>query len=197
MTVLGEGGTRATSSDLPGRSAAAWLGSWVWVPAMPLGATVLPAIYPTGHAAGRSPGGRPVGWTGSLLAGPRSRCSTTPTSRSPRPTPSATTRSPVGTSSRHFVAVAFVAAALVEVVLVVVTFVWTLRRLRRRGIARARAAGLADRRGGALMVGALLNSPVVMFGPPCSPRWRSSIGIVRYQLFDIKLVLRSGLVYGC
>lgn len=195
-SIVGEGWTLATfHHDLPGRSTAAWLGSWVWVTAMPLGATVLPAVYPTGRADGTfARGVVRIGWTGSLLAG-AAVAMLDDAYQSVAPAHSLG-HNPVsgGHLQPAFVAVAFVAAA-VEVVLVVVTFVWTLRRLRRAASPEREQLAWLVVSVMPLILGAFFAPPTVMFGLTVVTSVTLVVGIVRHQLFDIKLVLRSGLVY--
>ncbi len=197
VTVAGEGWTLAAfHHDLPGRAPAAWLGSWMWVTALPLGATVLPAIYPSGHAV--TAFGRwvvRIGWAGALLAGagvamlddayqsvaPGHQLGHNPVSG--------------GHAQTAFVGLA-VAAAAVEVLLVVVTFAWTLRRLRRAQSPEREQLAWLVVSVMPLMVGVFVAPPPVMFVLTVVTTITLLIGIVRHQLFDIKLVLRSGLLYG-
>jgi signal transduction histidine kinase len=196
VTVLGEGWTLTTfHHDVPGRALAAWLASWVWVPALPLGATVLPAIYPTGRAVDRF--ARRVvriGWAGGILAGV-SVAMLDDAFRSVAPG-HPLGHNPVsgGRAQGLFVGLA-VTAALVEVVLVVVTVAWTLRRLRRSVSPEREQLSWLVVSVLPLLVGVFLGSPVVLFALTVLTSVTLVIGIVRHQLFDIKLVLRSGLVY--
>jgi signal transduction histidine kinase len=196
LTVLCTGWALTTFHvGLPGRAAAAWLGSWVWVPALPLGATVLPAIYPTGRA--ESPVARWVvrlGWGGGIVAAvavamldgayrdvvPGHALGHNPVSG--------------GSGEPVFVAMALT-AAVAEAVLVLVTFGWTLRRLQRATSPEREQLAWLVLSVTPLLVGVFLNSALVMFLITVATSVTLVIGIVRYQLFDIKLVLRSGLVY--
>jgi two-component system, NarL family, sensor kinase len=196
-SILGEGWALASYQlSLPGRTFAAWLASWVWATAIVLGATVLPAIYPGGSAVGRF--GRWVvrlGWAVSLLLGaalaalddayrsvlPGHRLGDNPVSH--------------GSGQRAAAALA-VGAAVVGTVLVVVTFVWMLRRLRRAtSPEREQLAWLVVSVLPAV-VGGFVAPPPVTFVLTVLTSAGLVVGIVRHQLFDIKLVLRSGLVYG-
>jgi signal transduction histidine kinase len=197
LAILGEGWALASYHvDLPGRTLMAWLASWIWVTALILGATVLPAIYPTGRAVGRF--GRWVvrlGWGSSLLAGaavallddsfraavPGHDVGHNPLSG--------------GALQPVFVGLAAV-AAVAGLLLVVATLVWTLRRLRRAASPeREQLAWLLASVVPAIVV-SVVASPPVMFAVNLLTSVALVVGIVRHGLFDIKLVLRSGLLYG-
>jgi signal transduction histidine kinase len=197
VTVLGEGWTLATFHHaLPGRALAAWLASWIWVPALPLGATVLPAIYPSGHAVGRFAGWIVrVGWAGGVVAGVSVAMLDDAFGSVAPGHPLGHNPVSGGRGQAAFLALV-VSAALVEVVLVVVTLVWTLRRLRRSTSPEREQLAWLVVSVLPLMIGVFLNSPVVLFALTIATSITLVIGIVRYQLFDIKLVLRSGLLYG-
>jgi signal transduction histidine kinase len=78
---------------------------------------------------------------------------------------------------------------------VVVTFVWTLRRLRRAASPEREQLAWLVVSVMPLILGAFFAPPTVMFGLTVVTSVTLVVGIVRHQLFDIKLVLRSGLVY--
>jgi signal transduction histidine kinase len=88
------------------------------------------------------------------------------------------------------------AAALVEVALVLFTIGWTLRRLRRAESPEREQLSWLVLSVAPLLLGVLLSSPPVLFLLTVATSATLVIGIVRHQLFDIKLVLRSGLLYG-
>jgi signal transduction histidine kinase len=197
LAILGEGWALASYSvDLPGATLFGWIASWVWVTALILGATVLPAIYPTGRAVGRF--GRWVvrlGWGTSLLAG-AAVALLDDSYRSAVPGHDVG-HNPVsgGAAQPLFIGVAAVAAAT-GLVLVAVTLVWTLRRLRRAtSPEREQLAWLLLSIVPSIVVG-FVAAPPVMFVVNLLTSVALVVGIVRYRLFDIKLVLRRGLVYG-
>lgn len=197
LAILGEGWALASYHvDLPGRVLMAWLGSWVWVGAMVVGPTVIPAIYPTGHAHGRT--GRVVVRLGLACAFVVSACLAllddayrgvvqghrlghNPLSHGYAQLP---------------VAVLAIAAAACAVGLAVFTLVWTLRRLRWAvSPEREQLAWLVAAVVPSTLVAAVA-SPGVSFVVNLLANFALVVGIVRYQMFDIKLVLRSGLLYG-
>lgn len=197
VTILGEGWALASYQlDLPGRVLMAWLGSWAWVTTLILGGTVLPAIYPTGRAAGRfARWVVRIGWTASLVAGAAVAGLNAPFRSAvpghrlgPNPVTDGRFQTPL--------LVVAGAAAVCGVVLVVVTLVWTLRRLHAAGSPeREQLAWLMLSVIPSIVVG-FVAPPPVMFAVNLLTALALLVGIVRVQLFDIKLVLRSGLVYG-
>ena len=197
LAILGEGWALASYHlSLPGRPLMAWLGSWVWATALFLGATVLPAIYPTGRATTRmSRWIVRLGWGASLLFGfalaglndaydgvaPGHQLGPNPLTR--------------GRFEPIFLGAAGT-AVVTSVLLSAVTVGWTVRRL-------ARATSPEREQLAWLLVSVIpvilavvLGPPVVLFAVTLLTTVMLLIGIVRYQLFDVKLILRSGLVYG-
>lgn len=197
VTILGEGWALASyHADLPGRVLLAWLSSWAWVTTLILGGTVLPAIYPTGRTTSRF--GRWIvrlGWTASLLAGAAVAGLDDPF-RSAVP---GHRLGPNPVTEGHFqTPLLFVTgvAAAGGAALVVVTLVWTVRRLRRAASPeREQLAWLMLAVIPSIVVG-IVAPPPVMFAVNLLTSLALLVGIVRVQLFDIKLVLRSGLLYG-
>jgi len=198
LAVLAEGWALASYHlPLPGRTALAWLGSWSWVTAIFLGATVLPAIYPSGHATTRW--GRwivRVGWSASVVLGlalsglddaydgvaPGRRLGPNPLTR--------------GHFQSILLAVAIV-AAVTSVVLSVITIGWTLRRLARaRSPEREQLAWLVVSVLPVIVAAVVNAPPVVLFALTLLTTLTLLIGVVRYDVFDVKLILRSGLLYG-
>lgn len=197
LAILGEGWALASFHiGLPGRAFAVWLGSWVWVGAMVVGPTVVPAIYPHGRAedrVARFVARAGVGCAG-LLTGclalldvayqgvlPGHRLGHNPLS---------------GGHGQLPLQVLAVGAAAASLLLAVFTLVWTLRRLRRAvSPLREQLAWLVASVVPSIFV-ALVAPPAVAFVVSLFASAALLIGVVRHQLFDIELVLRSGLVYG-
>ncbi|MGH3509128.1 MAG: hypothetical protein ACRDPI_02730, partial [Nocardioidaceae bacterium] len=197
LTILGEGWALASyGTDLPGRTFFAWLGAWPWAPGFAAAPTLLPLLYPSGrthsHFAHRLVVATLVACTGlgvavALLDGtfdssvPGHRLGANPISR--------------GYLQGLLVGLA-VACALAVVIIALLAWAHTLRRLwRAQSPEREQLAWLL-----AMVVPVLVAAPLV-------PPWLNlvvdllslvgiGIGILAHQLFDIKLVLRSGLVYG-
>ncbi|HET6626084.1 MAG TPA: ATP-binding protein [Nocardioidaceae bacterium] len=197
LAIFGEGWALASYQlGLPGRTAMAWLASWVWSTSLILGATVLPAIYPGGRAVSRF--ARRVtacGWTVSLVLG-ACLALLDSTYRSSAPG-HRLGHNPIsdGSFQTPIIAVA-IAAGLAGVVLVLVSTGWLLVRLWRSvSPEREQLAWLLAAVLPAIAAG-LLAPPVVLFVVTLLTSVALVIGIVRHQLFDIKLVVRSGLVYG-
>lgn len=197
VAILGEGWALATfHTGLPGRAVAAWFGSWTWATALLLGATVLPAIYPDGHATDRfSRRVVRIAWTVSLIAGaclalldgpyrevvPGHHLGHNPVSG--------------GRFELPLIVVAAVAGA-VGVVTAIATLVWMVRRLRRSVSPEREQLAWLFVSVVPTVIGAVVANPPTMFAITLVTSITLVIGIVRYQLFDIKLVLRSGLLYG-
>lgn len=197
IAILGDGWALASYDlSLPGRSLMAWLGSWLWATALFLGATVLPAIYPTGRATTRL--ARWVvrlGWVMSVLfaaglsglddayrgVAPGHHLGSNPLSHG------------------HFQPV-FLGAAAVGVVgsvlLSAVTLGWTVRRLARAASPEREQLAWLVVSVLPVILAAVLGLPVVLFVVTLLTTVTLLVGVVRYQLFDIKLILRSGLLYG-
>ncbi|MGH3445026.1 MAG: hypothetical protein ACRDPB_06590, partial [Nocardioidaceae bacterium] len=197
LAILGEGWALASYQvALPGRTFMAWFGSWIWITALTLGATVLPAIYPDGRAVSRFARRLAASsWAASLTMGaclslldmgyeqvvPGHRLGHNPLSHGHLQTP--------------LLAVG-AAAAVASLVLVVVSLVWMVRRLwRSRSPEREKLAWLMVAVVPTVAV-APVSSPALMFVVTVLTSLALLVGIVRYQLFDIKLVVRTGLLYG-
>lgn len=198
LAVLAEGWALASYNvPLPGRTLLAWLGSWSWVTAIFLGATVLPAIYPSGHAT--TGWGRwtvRVGWSASVLlglalAGLDDAYDGVAPGHHLGPNP---------LSHRHFQAIFLavaIVAAVTSVVLSAVTIGWTLRRLARASSPEREQLAWLVVSVLPVIVAAVVNAPpAVLFGLTLLTTLTLLVGVVRYDLFDVKLILRSGLLYG-
>ncbi|MFC6705588.1 sensor histidine kinase [Flexivirga alba] len=197
VAILGEGWVLASYNvSLPGRTPMAWLGSWIWAPALFLGATVLPAIYPTGRATTRmSRWIVRVGWTASVLfglalsglddaydgVGPGHQLGPNPLTHG------------------HFQPV-FLGAAVLAVVTAValsaVTIGWTIRRLARASSPEREQLAWLVVSVLPVIVAVIVGPPVVLFVVTLLTTVTLLVGVVRHQLFDVKLILRSGLLYG-
>jgi signal transduction histidine kinase len=197
VAILGEGWALATfHTGLPGRTVAAWLASWTWATALLLGATVLPAIYPDGRAADRF--ARHVvriAWTASAVVGGCLALLDGPY-RDAVPGHHLGHNPISGGRFEVPLVVAAAAAGIVGVATAVATLVWMVRRLRHAVSPQREQLSWLFVSVVPVVVGALLASPPVMFAITLLTSVTLLIGIVRHQLFDIKLILRSGLVYG-
>lgn len=197
LAILGEGWALASYHlGLPGRPVMAWLGSWTWATALFLGGTVLPAVYPTGRATTRM--GRWIvrlGWSGSLIFGvglagldevydgvaPGHRLGPNPLSHGHL--------QPVFT-------VAAAAGVIMSVLLSAITLGWMIRRLRRAASPEREQLAWLVISVLPVIVAVVLGTAPVLFVVTLLTTITLLIGIVRYQLFDVKLILRSGLLYG-
>ncbi len=181
---------------LPGRTAVAWVGSWVWVPALVLPATVLPAVYPSGRAATRI--ARRIvgaGWLTSLCAAAGIAGLDGPY-RSSAPGHALGHNPLSGGHGQVLFTTLLVAGGASALLLIVFTVGWMLRRLRyARSPEREQLAWLVVAVVPSLVAGATA-PPALAFVVSMVVSLALPIGIVRHQLFDIKIVLRRGLVYG-
>jgi signal transduction histidine kinase len=197
LSVAGEGWALASYHlTLPGRTAAAWLGSWPWVLGLILGPTLLPLLYPSGRTTSRFGHRLAVALlvAGALVAGclallddaydgtvPGHQLGANPLARGHL-------QQPLG--------VLAVAAAASAMLLGVTAWAHTLRRLwRARSPEREQLAWLLAMVVPLLVV-APLDQPWLTFAVQAVSPVALLLGIVRYDLFDIKFVLRSGLLYG-
>jgi signal transduction histidine kinase len=197
VTMFGNGWALASYHwALPARSFFAWWGAWPWAPAFLLGSSLLLLIYPSGHTVSRSghrlavaslvsAGGLTIGMSlldqsyDSVVNG--RDLGVNPVSQGHLQTP---------------LLVLTVVSALLGVVVALLTWGHTARRLwRAASPEREQLAWLTVGVVPELAV-APLNSPWIEFLANMLTTAALAIGIVRYRLFDIKLVLRSGLVYG-
>lgn len=197
ITMFGSGWALASYHvDLPGRAFAAWWAGWVWAPAFLLGSSLMLLVYPSGRTSSRfghrlavtslvSSAGLVVGM--GLLDAPYDsvvvghRLGHNPLSR--------------GALQGPILGLA-VASVLLGVAVVFATWGHTARRLwRAASPEREQLAWLIVAVVPELVV-APLNSPWFEFATNVITAVALAIGIVRAQLFDIKLVLSSGLVYG-
>lgn len=197
LAIFGEGWALASYHlALPGRVPMAWLGSWIWATALFLGTTVLPAIYPSGRATSRM--GRwivGVGCCASVLfalglaglddvydgVAPGHRLGPNPLTHS---------------HFQHFFVSVAVLGAATAVVLSAVTIGWMTRRLTRAQSPEREQLAWLVVSVLPVIVAVLLGRPLVLFAVTLLTTITLLVGIVRYQLWDIKLILRSGLVYG-
>lgn len=197
VTMFGNGWALASYHwDLPARPFFAWWGAWPWAPAFLLGSSLLLLIYPSGHTVSRfghrlavaslvSAGGLTIGM--SLLDQPYDSVvngrdlGVNPISQGHLQTP---------------LVVVTIVSALLGVIVALLTWGHTARRLwRAASPEREQLAWLTVAVVPELVV-APLNSPWIEFVTNVLTAVALAIGIVRHQMFDIKLVLRSGLVYG-
>lgn len=197
LAVLGEGWALASYPlSLPGRGAAAWLGSWTWAVGLIAGVTLLPLLYPTGRTSSRSAHRLAVavvvptvllGVGLALLdqsydaAVPGHHLGVNPLSQG---------------RFQPLLGGLAVAGALVALLLGLVIWGHTLRRLwRAQSPEREQLAWLLAMVV-PVVVTAPLNLPWVSFSVQAVTPVLLLIGIVRHDLFDIKAFLRSGLLYG-
>lgn len=197
LCIVGEGWTLASfHHDLPWRTTVAWLASWIWVPALPLGTTVLLAVYPTGRATSRI--GRIVcrgGWASGIAAGLAVALLDGPYQSVAVGLPLG--HNPISGGRWQGPATAvLVVVAIVAITLSLFTMGWTVRRL--AVSASPERVQLAWLLLSVLMVlvGVLANNPVVLFVLSVGSTVTMLIGIVRHNLFDALVILRSGLLYG-
>lgn len=180
----------ATWEDpLPGRTAAAWLASWVWFPTFVLLPTVLLALYPTGRA-GR---GRRALVAASFVAtalmalalatAPDAVDDLVPELANP-------VALPVLSQA------ALVAGAPLLIACVVLALVDALRRLwRGRSPEREQLALLLLALAVAVSLDAAPGWPVALLADLVVPL-AFGVGLVRYRLFDLQLAVRRTLLYG-
>ncbi len=197
LSVLGEGWALASYHlALPGRALAAWAGSWPWALGLLLGPTLLPLLYPTGRTTSRLGHRLGVGLVGAALVvtvclalldttyvamAPGHHLGVNPLSQG---------------HLQPSLAVVAATAAVAGVLLGLVVWAHTLRRLwRAQSPEREQLAWLLAMVVPLLLV-APLNTPWLMFAVQAVSPAALVVGIVRYDLFDIKLLLRSGLLYG-
>ncbi len=197
VTMFGTGWALASYHvDLPARALFAWWGSWPWAPAFLLGSSMLLLLYPSGRTASRF---------GHRLA-IASVCSAVGLVLSmallDSPYDSVITGHDLGAnpiSQGHLQApleVLVAVSAIAGVLIALLIWGQTARRLwRSQSPEREQLAWLTLAVVPTVVV-APLNSPWVEFVVNLATTAALAIGIVRYRLFDIKLVVRSGLVYG-
>jgi two-component system, NarL family, sensor kinase len=197
LAIGGEGWALASYHvDLPGRTLSAWLAAWPWAPALLLGSSLLPLLYPTGRTASRFAHRLAVAavTAAGAVAVALALLDATFTDSVP-----GHHLGPNPLSQGHLqTPLVVLAAAGAVVALLVAVLAWghTLRRLwRARSPEREQLAWLL-----AMVVPvavtAPLNTPWVSFTVQAFTPVGLVVGIVWHQLFDIKPVLRSGLVFG-
>lgn len=197
LAIFGSGwGLASYHLDLPGRALFAWLASWPWAPALLAGPALVALLYPSGRTtssfAHRLAG---LSVTAAVTVGvcfmlldepydtvlPGRRLGENPISHGHLQLP---------------LTVLAAVAALTGAVVAVLAWGHTLRRIwRAQSPEREQLAWLLAMVAPVLVV-APLNAPALTFAVQVISPVGLVIGIVRYQLFDIKLVLRSGLLYG-
>jgi two-component system NarL family sensor kinase len=197
LTILGEGWALASYRvDLPGRVFFAWLGSWPWALGLMLGPTLLPLIYPGGRTVSRV--ARRLAALVILVAvalGAALALLDDAYASAVPGHPSGPNPISHGRLQGLFGAVAAVAAGT-ALLLGAVAWGHTLRRLwRAHSPEREQLAWLLAVVAPILLV-APLNWPWLGFVLQVLAPVGLLVGIVRHQLFDIKVALRSGLVYG-
>lgn len=197
ITMIGSGWALASYHvDLPGRAFFAWWGAWAWAPAFLLASSLLLLIYPTGRTS--SPFGHRLAQASLVSAGGL----VVGMSLLDAPYDSVVTGHDLGhnpISHGHLevpLVVLLVASVALGLVVALLTWGHTARRLwRAASPEREQLAWLGVAVVPELVL-APLNNPWVEFVTNILTAVALAIGIVRHQLFDIKLVVRSGLVYG-
>jgi signal transduction histidine kinase len=197
VTMFGSGWALATYHvDLPGRAFFAWWAGWAWAPAFLLGSTLLLLIYPSGRTSS------PFGHRLAQLSLVSSAGVLVGMSLLDAPYDSVVTGHDLGhnpLSRGHLevpLVVLLVPSVVLGVVVTLLTWGYTARRLwRSSSPEREQLAWLAVAVVPELAL-APLNDPWIEFGTNVLTTLALAFGILRYQLFDIKLVVRSGLVYG-
>ncbi|HET8604516.1 MAG TPA: histidine kinase [Marmoricola sp.] len=196
LAILGEGWALASyHASLPARSVAAWLASWPWALGLLAGPLLLPLLYPTGRTTSRFAHRLAVAIAAttavvaaclSLLDGaydgavPGHRLGANPLSQGHL-------QQPLGAAA--------VVAATVALLLGVVGWGHTVRRLwHARSPEREQLVWLLVV-AVPLLVVAPLGKPWLSFAVQAVTPVLLLVGIVHHDLFDIKRVLRSGLVY--
>jgi signal transduction histidine kinase len=197
VAVAGEGWALASYHlALPGRTAAAWLGSWPWVVGLLLGPTLLPLLYPTGRTTTRAGHRLAVALVVAVLVvgGCLALLDTAYDGTAPghhlgvNPLSRGHLQPPIGVVAG--------VAAVAALVLGVVAWGRTVRRLwRAQSPEREQLAWLLALAVPLLLV-APLNLPWLTFAVQAVSPVFLLVGIVRHDLFDIKLLLSSGLLYG-
>jgi signal transduction histidine kinase len=197
LSVVGEGWALASYHvTLPGRGLAAWLGSWPWALGLLLGPTLLPLLYPSGRTTSRSGHRLAVALLGAvlLLGGCLALLDVAYDGVAPghhlgvNPLSQGHLQRPIGALA--------VAAAVTAVLLGVVAWGHTVRRLWRAHSPEREQLAWLWAMVAPLLVVAPLDLPWLTFAVQVVSPAFLLVGIVRYDLFDIKLLLSSGLLYG-
>lgn len=197
VTMFGAGWAFASYHvGLPARALFAWWGAWPWAPAFLLGSSLLLLVYPSGRTT--SPFGHRLA-VASLVA---AAGLVVGMALLDAPYDSVVSGHRLGAnpiSGGHLqgpLLVLTIAAALLGVAIALFTWGYTARRLwRAESPEREQLAWLVVAVVPTLVV-APLNSAWVEFVVNVMTTAALAVGIVRHQIFDIKLVVRSGLVYG-
>jgi signal transduction histidine kinase len=197
VTIFGTGWALATYHvDLPARAFFAWWGAWPWAPAFLLGSSLLLLVYPSGHTVSRF-GHRLAVAAVVSAAGLAVSMSLLDGSYDGAVSGHDLGANPI--TRGHFqvpLVVLLAASAIAGVVIAFLTWGHTARRLwRASSPEREQLAWLTVAVVPTLVV-APLDSAWVEFAMNLLTTVALAIGILRYRLFDIKLVVRSGLVYG-
>jgi hypothetical protein len=191
----------AAPGSLPAAEAAAWIYSWLWVPA--LGFIVfLPLLFPTGRLP--SPRWRPFAWFSVLLV----VAGTIMAAFSPGPGVGLSIRNPFGTERLPDLNEQLQALMFALIFVASASLVWRLRHA--RGVERQQIKWVAY--AGALGGGASLPTYTVL--EAVDLRWLHMIGYVpalvgivgvptavgiammRYRLYGIDILINRTLVYG-
>ena len=191
----------AAPGSLPAAKAAAWIYSWVWVPA--LGFIVfLPLVFPSGRLT--SAGWRPFAWFSVLLV----VAGTIMAAISPAPGVGLSIRNPIGIESLPNLNEQLQALMFALIFVSAASLVARLRRA--RGVERQQIKWVAY--AGALGGGASLPTYTVL--EAVDIRWLHMIGyvpalvgivgfptavgiaITRYRLYEIDILINRTLVYG-
>jgi hypothetical protein len=191
----------AAPGSLPAAEAAAWIYSWVWVPA--LGFIVfLPLLFPNGRLP--SPRWRPFAWLSVLLAG----AGTIMAAFSPGPGVGLSIHNPFGMESLPNLNEQLQALMFALIFVASASLVWRLYHA--RGVERQQIKWVAY--AGALGGGASLPTYTVLEAVDLP--WLQMVGhvpalvgivgvptavgiaITRYRLYDIDILINRTLVYG-
>jgi hypothetical protein len=191
----------AAPGSLPAAGAAAWIYSWIWVPA--LGFIVfLPLLFPTGHLP--SARWRPFAWLSVLVAAAGSVVA----AFSPGPGVGFSIRNPFGIESLPDFNEELQAFMFVLIFVAAASLVWRLHQA--RGVERQQIKWVAY--AGVLGGGASLPTYTVL--EAADLRWLHLVGyvaaligilgvptavgiaIMRYRLYEIDLLINRTLVYG-
>jgi len=197
ITMFGSGWALASyHADLPGRALAAWWASWSWAPAFLLGSSLLLLDYPSGRAV--SPLGRRLARLSLLSAAGLG----VGMALLDQPYDSVVVGHDLGPNPithGHLQVPVFVLTAVSALLGVGVAFTtWghTARRLwRAASPEREQLAWLTVAVVPELVV-APLSWPWLELAANVLSAVALALGILRHRLFDIKLVVRSGLLYG-
>jgi two-component system, NarL family, sensor kinase len=197
VAILGEGWALASYRlALPGRTAAAWLGSWPWILALLLGPTLLPLLYPTGRTTSRFAHRLAVAVTSAVLVVAGGLALLDDAYQGVAPGHSLGANPLSHGHLQGVVAAVAVVGVVFALMLGVVAWGHTIRRLWRSASPEREQLAWLLAMVGPLLIVVPLDLPWLTFAIQAASPVGLLVGIVRYDLFDIKFVLRSGLLYG-